>query len=415
MIGRRVVITGLGIVSPVGSDINSAWKNITEGRSGIGPIARFDASRFSTTFSGEVSGFDVNDYDYLNSKIVRQTDAFIHYGVAAAQQAIIDAGLEQPQDPTRVGVAIGAGIGGIETIENNYHAYLTKDSPRKISPFFIPGSIINMVSGHVSINHGLRGPNLSTVTACSTATHNIGLAARLIACGDAEAMVAGGSEMATTPLGLGGFCSARALSARNDDPQTASRPFDADRDGFVLADGAGVVVLEEYEQARSRGATIYAEVIGFGMSGDAHHITAPVEDGSGAKLCMENALRDAAMAPSDIDYVNAHGTSTPLGDMAETVAIRRVFGDHAKQLPVSSTKSMTGHLLGAAGGVEAIFSILAIRDSVIPPTINYQTPDPGCDLDYVPNVARQQALKVTMSNSFGFGGTNGTLIFRAVS
>lgn len=412
MKGRRVVITGLGVVSPVGSTVDSAWASIVEGRSGIATIERFDPAGFSTTIAGEVSGFETSDY--LTPKEARQTDAFVHYGVAAAQQAIEDSGHTFPE-PERAGVAFGAGIGGIETIEKNHARYLQANSPRKISPFFIPGSIINMVSGHVSIRHGLRGPNLSTVTACSTATHNVGLAARMIACGDADSMVAGGSEMATTALGLGGFCSARALSARNDDPKAASRPFDADRDGFVLADGAGVLILEEYEQARSRGAKIYAEVIGFGMSGDAHHITAPVEDGSGAALCMENALNDAGIAKSDVDYVNAHGTSTPLGDIAETVAIRRVFGDHADKLAVSSTKSMTGHLLGAAGGVEAIFSVLAIRDSVIPPTINYETPDPGCDLDYVPNEARQQALKVTMSNSFGFGGTNGTLIFRAIS
>ncbi|MBT8131186.1 MAG: beta-ketoacyl-ACP synthase II [Gammaproteobacteria bacterium] len=412
MTGRRVVITGLGIVSPVGSTVPSAWKNIVEGKSGIRPIERFDASGFATTFAGEVSGFETGDY--LNPKVARQTDAFVHYGVAAAQQAIEESGLEK-LDPKRVGVAIGAGIGGIETIEKNYRAYLKSGSPRKISPFFIPGSIINMASGQVSIRHGFRGPNIATVTACTTATHNIGLAARLIANGDADAMVAGGAEMATTPLGVGGFCSARALSSRNDEPEKASRPFDADRDGFVLADGAGVVVLEEYEQARKRGATLYAELIGFGMSADAHHITAPLEDGSGAALCMENALADASIQKSDVNYINAHGTSTPLGDKAESAAVRLVFGDHANTLAVSSTKSMTGHLLGAAGGVEAIFSILAIRDGIIPPTINYETPDPGCDLDYVPNTAREQSVNVVLSNSFGFGGTNGTLIFGAIS
>ena len=412
MTGRRVVITGLGIVSPVGSTIPSAWESIVKGRSGIRPITRFDASKFTTTFGGEVSGFEIGDY--LSPKLARQTDAFIHYGVAAAQQAIAESALDQ-LDPERVGVAMGAGIGGIETIEKNYQAYLNKGSPRKISPFFIPGTIINMVSGQISIAHGFRGPNIATVTACTTATHNIGLAARLIANGDADAMVAGGSEMATTPLGVGGFCSARALSVRNDAPQAASRPFDADRDGFVLADGAGALVLEDYEQARRRGTTLYAEVTGFGMSADAYHITAPLEDGSGAALCMQNALRDAAISPSDVNYINAHGTSTPLGDQAESAAVRRVFGPHADKLAVSSTKSMTGHLLGAAGGVEAIFSVLAIRDGIIPPTINYETPDPGCDLDYVPNNAREQAVTVALSNSFGFGGTNGTLIFSAIA
>ncbi|MDH3647583.1 MAG: beta-ketoacyl-ACP synthase II [Gammaproteobacteria bacterium] len=412
MTGRRVVITGLGIVSPVGSTIPSAWESIVKGRSGIRPITRFDASKFTTTFGGEVSGFEIGDY--LSPKLARQTDAFIHYGVAAAQQAIAESALDQ-LDPERVGVAMGAGIGGIETIEKNYQAYLNKGSPRKISPFFIPGTIINMVSGQISIAHGFRGPNIATVTACTTATHNIGLAARLIANGDADAMVAGGSEMATTPLGVGGFCSARALSVRNDAPQAASRPFDADRDGFVLADGAGALVLEDYEQARRRGTTLYAEVTGFGMSADAYHITAPLEDGSGAALCMQNALRDAAISPSDVNYINAHGTSTPLGDQAESAAVRRVFGPHADKLAVSSTKSMTGHLLGAAGGVEAIFSVLAIRDGIIPPTINYETPDPGCDLDYVPNKAREQAVNVALSNSFGFGGTNGTLIFSAIA
>jgi len=410
--GRRVVITGLGIVSPVGSTIDDAWAQIVAGRSGITTISRFDISKFSTTIAGEVSGFETGDY--VNPKLARQTDVFIHYGLAASQQAVEDSGLEVV-DPARVGVAMGAGIGGIATIEKNHLAYINKESPRRISPFFIPGSIINMISGHVSIRYGLRGPNIATVTACTTATHNIGLAARLIACGDADAMIAGGAEMATTPLGLGGFCSARALSTRNDAPEAASRPFEAGRDGFVLADGAGALVLEEYEAARQRGAKIYGEVLGFGMSADAHHITAPVEDGSGAALCMENALRDAAVAPSDISYVNAHGTSTPLGDKAETVAIRRVFGAHADDVAVSSTKSMTGHLLGAAGAVEAIFCVLAIRDSVIPPTINYDTPDPDCDLDYVPNTAREQTVKIALSNSFGFGGTNGTLVFSSIS
>ncbi len=411
MTGRRVVITGLGIVSPVGSTIDTAWKNIVEGHSGIGTITHFDPAGFSTTIAGEVSGFDVGEY--VNPKLARQTDNFIHYGIAAAQQAVIESGVES-LDPTRVGVAMGAGIGGIETIEKNHAAYLSR-GPRKISPFFIPGSIINMISGHVSIRYGFRGPNIAAVTACTTATHCIGLGGRLIASGDADVIIAGGAEFATTPLGLGGFCSARALSNRNDDPKAASRPFEADRDGFVLADGAGALVLEEYEQARARGATIYAELIGFGMSADAHHITAPVEDGSGAALCMENALRDAQLASSDVDYINAHGTSTPLGDKAETVAIRRVFGNDADSVAVSSTKSMTGHLLGAAGGVEAIFSVLAIHDGVLPPTINYETPDPDCDLDYVPNEARRVDVNVAVSNSFGFGGTNGTLVFRKLS
>ena len=338
----------------------------------------------------------------------------MHYGIAAARQAIEDAGLEVTEENAhRFGVAMGSGIGGLETIEANYRSFLeAEESPRKISPFFIPGSIINMISGHVSIAYGMTGPNLSLVTACTTATHNIGIAARAIAYGDADVMVAGGAEMATTVLGLGGFCSSKALSTRNDDPTRASRPWDRDRDGFVLADGAGAVALEEYEHARARGANIYGELIGFGMSGDAHHITAPLENGEGARRCMDNALRDAGISPEDVDYVNAHGPSTPLGDKAETVAIRRAFGDHADQLAVSSTKSMTGHLLGAAGAVEAIFSLLAIRDNVLPPTINLDNPDPDCDLDYVPNTARERRVEVAISNSFGFGGTNGTLVFR---
>ena len=411
---RRVVVTGLGIVSPVGSTIDSAWRSILEGRSGIGPITRFDASKFSTRFGGAVSGFDVDAY--LSPKDARKMDPFMHYGFAASRQAIEDAGIEVTEaNAHRIGMAIGSGIGGLDTIERNYDAYLAGDrSPRKISPFFVPGSIINMISGHVSINYGMTGPNLSIVTACTTATHCIGVAARTIQYGDADVMVAGGAEMATTPLAVGGFCSARALSARNDDPERASRPWDRDRDGFVLGDGAGCVVLEEYEHARARGARIYAEVGGFGMSADAHHITAPPEDGAGARQCMENALRDAGVSPQDVDYVNAHGTSTPLGDKAETVAIKKAFGARAATLPVSSTKSMTGHLLGAAGGVEAIFCILAMRDGVLPPTINYENPDPECDLDYVPNTAREARVKIAVSNSFGFGGTNGSLLFRAL-
>jgi 3-oxoacyl-[acyl-carrier-protein] synthase II len=411
---RRVVVTGLGIVSPVGSTIDSAWRNILAGQSGIGPITRFDASRFTTRFGGGVAGFDVDEY--LPQKDARKMDAFMHYGVAASRQAIQDSGIEvTAANAHRIGVAVGAGIGGIETIERNYRAYLdAEESPRKISPFFIPGSIINMISGHVSISHGMTGPNLSLVTACTTATHSIGIAGRCIQYGDADVMVAGGAEMATTPLGLGGFCSARALSTRNEEPQRASRPWDRDRDGFVLGDGAGCVVLEEYEHARARGANIYGELVGFGMSADAHHITAPPEDGEGARQCMVNALRDAGISPEDVDYVNAHGTSTPLGDKAETLAIKRAFGDHAYKVAVSSTKSMTGHLLGAAGGVEAVFCLLAMRDGVLPPTINHDTPDSDCDLDYVPNVARESGVRVALSNSFGFGGTNGSLLFRAL-
>jgi 3-oxoacyl-[acyl-carrier-protein] synthase II len=411
---RRVVVTGLGIVSPVGSTVADAWANIVAGRSGIGPITRFDVSRFSTRFGGAVAGFDVEQY--LSSKDARKMDAFMHYGFAASRQAIEDAGIEvTPANAHRAGVAVGAGIGGIETIERAFRAYLdAEESPRKISPFFIPSSIINMISGHVSIHYGMTGPNLSLVTACTTATHSIGIAARTIQYGDADVMVAGGAEMATTALGLGGFCSARALSQRNDDPTRASRPWDRDRDGFVLGDGAGCVVLEEYEHAKARGAQIYGELAGFGMSADAHHITAPPEDGEGARQCMTNALRDAGVDPSDVDYINAHGTSTPLGDKGETLAIKRAFDAHAHKVAVSSTKSMTGHLLGAAGGVEAVFCLLAMRDGVLPPTINYDTPDPECDLDYVPNEARRAKVRVALSNSFGFGGTNGSLLFRAL-
>jgi 3-oxoacyl-[acyl-carrier-protein] synthase II len=411
---RRVVVTGLGIVSPVGSTIDSAWHNILAGRSGIAPITRFDVSRFTTRFGGGVAGFELGEY--VSPKDARKMDAFMHYGIAASRQAIEDSGIQvTPANAHRVGVAVGAGIGGIETIERSFRIYLeAEESPRKISPFFIPSSIINMVSGHVSINHGMTGPNLSLVTACTTATHSIGIAARCIQYGDADVMVAGGAEMATTPLGLGGFCSARALSTRNEDPERASRPWDRDRDGFVLGDGAGCVVLEEYEHARARGAKIYGEMAGFGMSADAHHITAPPESGEGAMQCMVNALRDAGLNPEEVDYINAHGTSTPLGDRAETLAVKRAFGDHARKLAVSSTKSMTGHLLGAAGGIEAVFCLLAMRDGVLPPTINYDHPDPECDLDYVPNEARQARVRTTLSNSFGFGGTNGSLLFRAL-
>ncbi len=411
---RRVVVTGLGIVSPVGSTVAGAWQNIVAGRSGIAPITRFDVSRFATRFGGAVADFDVGEY--LSPKDARKMDAFMHYGFAASCQAIADAGIEvTPENAHRIGVSVGAGIGGIETIEHSMRSYLENDeAPRKISPFFIPGSIINMISGHVSIRYGMTGPNLSLVTACTTATHSIGIAARTIQYGDADVMVAGGAEMATTALGLGGFCAARALSTRNDDPAGASRPWDRDRDGFVLGDGAGCVVLEEYESARARGAQIYGELIGFGMSADAHHITAPPEDGEGARQCMLNALRDGGVNPDEVDYINAHGTSTPLGDKGETLAIKRAFGAHAAKVAVSSTKSMTGHLLGAAGGVEALFCLLAMRDGILPPTINYQTPDPGCDLDYVPNEARAARVRVALSNSFGFGGTNGSLLFRAL-
>ncbi|HEX2584837.1 MAG TPA: beta-ketoacyl-ACP synthase II [Steroidobacteraceae bacterium] len=408
---RRVVITGLGIVSPVGSTIDSAWANILAGKSGIGPITRFDVSAFPVRFGGSVQGF--NAEEYLSAKELRKIDPFMHYGYAAGAQAFKDSGIViTPENAARVGVAMGAGIGGLDTIEDNYGKYLEAKTPRKISPFFVPGSIINMISGHLSINFKLTGPNIATVTACTTSTHALGIAARLIQYGDADAMIAGGGEMATTPLGLGGFSQARALSQRNDDPQRASRPWDRDRDGFVLSDGAGAVMLEEYEHAKARGAHIYAEFAGFGMSGDAHHITTPPEDGEGARLAMANALRDAGMNPSDIQYINAHATSTELGDRAETFAMKRCFGEHAMKVAVSSTKSSTGHLLGAAGVVEAIFSILAIRDQVAPPTLNLDNPSPECDLDYVPHTARQMKINAVLSNSFGFGGTNGSLIFK---
>ncbi|MGB5249600.1 MAG: beta-ketoacyl-ACP synthase II [Gammaproteobacteria bacterium] len=411
---RRVVVTGLGIVSPVGSTVDDAWASILAGRGGIAPITRMDVSRYSTRIGGAVKGFD--RARYLSDKDARKMDEFMHYGVGACADAIADSGFEINEgNAERVGIVFGSGIGGIETIGFALEKYFEGGrSPRKISPFFIPSSIINMVAGYVSIAYGIRGPNLAVVTACTTGTHSIGLAARTIAYGDAEVMVAGGAEMATATLGLGGFCSAKALSTRNDDPDTASRPWDRDRDGFVLGDGAGAMVVEEYEHARARGATIYGELVGFGMSGDAHHITAPLESGEGAALCMRNAMRDAGINPEDVDYVNAHGTSTPLGDKAETVAIKRAFGSSVDNLAVSSTKSMTGHLLGAAGAVEAIFSVLAIRDGVAPPTTNYENPDPECDLDYVPNVAREMPIRVALSNSFGFGGTNGTLVFRAL-
>jgi 3-oxoacyl-[acyl-carrier-protein] synthase II len=401
----------MGIISPVGSAVETAWKTILAGQSGIGPVKRFDVSAFPVRFAGEVRDFDQDRY--FDSKDLRRMDDFMHYGVAAGVQAVEDAGLDFSRlDATRCGAVCGAGIGGLGTIEREFGEYVKTDNPRKISPFFVPASIINMISGHLSIRYGLRGPNLGVVTACTTSTHAIGLAMRTIQFGDADLLIAGGGEMATTVCGLASFAQAKALSRRNDDPQRASRPWDRDRDGFVLGDGGGAVILESLEHARARGAHIYAELIGFGMSGDAYHITLPPEDGEGARLAMANALKDAALGPEAVQYVNAHATSTLAGDKAETIAIKRAFGDHARRLAVSSTKSMTGHLLGAAGVVEAIFSILAIRDQVAPPTINYDNPDPECDLDYVPNVARPMAIDVALSNSFGFGGTNGTVIFK---
>jgi 3-oxoacyl-[acyl-carrier-protein] synthase II len=408
---RRVVVTGLGIVSPVGSTVDSAWAAVLRGESGIAPITRFDVTAFATRFGGAVRGFDVGAY--IAPKEARRMDEFMQYGVAAGMQAVTDSGADFSRlDVERCGVISGAGIGGLSTIESEHGAYLAANNPRKISPFFIPSSIINMISGHLSIRYGLKGPNLGVVTACTTSTHAIGLGMRAIQYGDADLVITGGAEMSTTHCGVGGFSQARALSQRNDAPEQASRPWDRDRDGFVMSDGGGAMVIEELEHAKARGARIYAELVGFGMSGDAHHITAPPEDGEGAMIAMRNALRDAKMDPAAVQYLNAHATSTMLGDKAETVAIKRAFGEHAYKLAVNSTKSMTGHLLGAAGVVEALFSVLSIRDNVAPPTINLDNPDPDCDLDYVPNVARQMPIDVALSNSFGFGGTNGTLIFR---
>jgi 3-oxoacyl-[acyl-carrier-protein] synthase II len=407
---RRVVVTGLGTISPVGNDIVTAWKNVVEGRSGIGPITRFDVTAFATRIAGEVRDFDPTKW--IAPKEVKKMDLFIQYGIAASMEAVKDAGLEiNEANADRCGAALGAGIGGLGGIEKTTEAYLN-GGPRKISPFFVPSTIINMLPGHLAIMLGMKGPNLSAVSACTTATHNIGLAMRLIQYGDADVMVAGGAECSTTPTAIGGFVAARALSPSNDNPTRTSRPWDKDRDGFVLSDGAGVLVLEEYEHAKARGARIYAELAGFGMSDDAFHMTAPPEDGSGAAASMRNALRDAGMAADQVGYVNAHATSTPLGDLAETRAIRSCFGAHADRLMVSSTKSVTGHLLGAAGGVEAIYSVLALHQGVIPPTINLDAPGEGCDLDYVPHTARRHALAAVVSNSFGFGGTNGTLLFR---
>jgi 3-oxoacyl-[acyl-carrier-protein] synthase II len=409
---RRVVVTGLGIISPVGITVPEAWAAIQAGRSGITRITRFDASAFPSQIAGEVKGFDVAAY--LSPKEARRYDTFIHYGLAAAIQAIKDSGLAvTPENAERIGAVIGSGIGGLPLIEGTHDDYL-KGGPRKISPFFVPGSIINMIAGLLSIMYGLKGPNLGMVTACTTSNHCIGEAGRLIEYGDADVIVAGGSESTISPLGIGGFTAPRALSTRNDDPQTASRPWDRDRDGFVLGEGAGILVLEEYEHAKRRGARIYCELAGYGMSADAHHITAPCEDGEGAARCMANALRNARLAPDQIDYINAHGTSTPLGDIAETVAVKRAFGAHANKLAVSSTKSMTGHLLGAAGGIEAVFSVLAVNQQIAPPTANLVNVDPACDLDYVPREARAMPIRAALSNSFGFGGTNGTLIFSRV-
>ena len=414
MSARRVVVTGLGLIAPVGNSVASAWEAVCNGKSGIGPVTDFDASQLGTRIAGEIRGFEVTDY--LSGKEARRYDTFVHYGLAASHDALSDAGLEaqdEKLDLDRVGCAIGSGIGGISAIEKNMLIYQDK-GPRRISPFYIPGAIVNMISGILSIQYGFKGPNLAVVSACTTATHNIGLAARMIEHGDADVMIAGGAEYATTPTSMAGFITAKAMSTRNDDPEAASRPWDRDRDGFVLANGAGVMVIEELEHARARGANIIAELVGFGMSGDAHHMTAPPEDGEGAARCMRIALADAAVSPVDVDYINAHGTSTPLGDRAESDAVKAVFGDHAYKLKVSSTKSMTGHMLGAAGGAEAVFSVLSIRDGVLPPTINLDHPGEGCDLDYVPNEAREEPVDIVLSNSFGFGGTNGTLVFKSL-
>ncbi|MEW5891714.1 MAG: beta-ketoacyl-ACP synthase II [Pseudomonadota bacterium] len=409
---RRIVVTGLGIVSPVGNTVEAAWQNLMAGQSGIGRITRFDPTPFASQVAGEVKDFDVTQY--ITAKDARRMDVFIHYGLAAAIDALKDSGLEVTDaNRERIGVNIGSGIGGLPMIEETHKIYM-EEGPRKISPFFIPATIINMISGHLSIMHGLQGPNVAMVTACTTGTHAIGEAARMIEYGEADVMVAGGAESAICPLSVGGFAAARALSTRNDDPAGASRPWDKDRDGFVLGEGAGVLVLEEYEHAKARGARIYCELAGYGKSADAHHMTAPTEDGSGAARCMNNALKNAGLNPDQVDYINAHGTSTPLGDLAETKAVKLSLGSHAGKVMVSSTKSMTGHLLGAAGGVEAVFSALAVARQAVPPTINLFEPSPECDLDYVPNTARQAKIDVALSNSFGFGGTNGTLIFRKV-
>ncbi|KAF3983090.1 MAG: beta-ketoacyl-ACP synthase II [Methylococcales symbiont of Hymedesmia sp. n. MRB-2018] len=408
---RRVVITGLGAVTPLANNVTDTWNGIINGKSGIGTIDSFDISLFATTFGGVIRDFDISEY--FPAKDAKRMDGFIHYGLAAGCQAIDDSGIEvTEQNAERIGIAIGAGIGGITGIEECYASY-KKSGPRRISPFFVPGNIINMISGNLSIKYGMKGPNFAIVTACATGTHNIGDASRLIKYGDADVMVAGGAERCTTsPTAMGGFASAKALSRRNDDPQHASRPWDKDRDGFVLSDGAGVVVLEELEHAKARGAKIYAEVVGYGMSGDAHHMTTPSVGGEGAARCIRNALRDAKLNADQVDYINAHGTSTPAGDVCETQAMKSALGDHAYKVAVSSTKSMIGHLLGAAGGVEAVFSALALKHQIAPPTINLDTPDPECDLDYVPHTAREMKMDIAISNSFGFGGTNGSLVFK---
>lgn len=409
MVRRRVVVTGLGIVSPIGNTVQEAWANAIAGTSGISRITKFDPSRLASQIAGEVKGFDVAPY--MSPKEARRMDTFIHYGMAAGLQAWRDAGLQvTPENAERIGVNFGSGIGGLPLIEQ-MKSELDKNGPRRISPFFIPGTIINMIAGLLSIEVGAKGPNIAIVTACTTSTHCIGEAAKSIRYGEADVMIAGGAEAVVTELAVGGFASARALSTRNDDPATASRPWDKDRDGFVLGEGAGSLVLEEYEHAKARGAKIYCELVGYGVSADAHHMTAPPEDGDGGFRAMRNALKDAGLESGAIDYINAHGTSTPLGDVAETLAVKRLLGERAKKVAVNSTKSMTGHLLGAAGGIEAVFSVLAIRDQVSPPTINLRTPDPACDLDYVPNAARKMPIRIALSNSFGFGGTNGSLVF----
>lgn len=409
---RRVVVTGLGLVTPVGNTVDTTWKALLSGKSGIAPITKFDASEFTTRFSGSVKDFDIEQY--LTKKDARKMDLFIQYGMAAGIQAIQDSGLDMSKEnPGRVGTAIGAGMGGMWLIEQN-HSALINGGPRKVSPFFVPSTIINMISGHLSIMFGMKGPNFAVTTACTTGVHNIGFAARTIAYGDADVMVAGGAEDVTSPLGVAGFGAAKALSTRNDDPTAASRPWDKDRDGFVIGDGAGVMVMEEYEHAKARGATIYGELVGFGMSGDAFHMTSPPSDGAGAAAAMVNAINDAKLSLEQIGYINAHGTSTPAGDKAEAAAVKSVFGDHAYKVLVSSTKSMTGHLLGAAGAVEAIFTLLALRDQAVPPTINLDNPDEGCDLDFVAHTARDVKMDYALCNSFGFGGTNGSLLFKKV-
>lgn len=413
MTKRRVVVTGLGTICPLGLDVETTWQAILNGESGVGEIDRFDPSDLSTRISASVRNFQATDY--INKKEARRLDEFVHFAIAASDEAIQNSGLQKlvEQDPSRVGIAIGSGIGGMPFIELNHQAYL-KSGPKRVSPFFIPGAIVNMSPGYISMRYGIKGPNISVVTACTTGAHNIGYAARTIAYGDADAMIAGGSEMATTALGISGFSAARALSTRNDEPEKASRPWDQERDGFVLGEGAGVLVLEEYETAKKRGAPIYAELAGFGMSADAYHMTAPDENGQGFVKCMSNALDDAKLDPQTIDYVNAHGTSTPAGDRVEAMAVKQLFADHAYELAMSSSKSMTGHLLGAAGSVESIISILALRDNVAPPTINLDQPDDDCDLNLVPNYAQQRRINAALSNSFGFGGTNASLVFSKV-